>query len=346
MPNYRRTYSHGRQLSAGFTLVELLVVIAIIGILVALLLPAVQAAREAARRMSCSNNLKNLVLAAHNYHNAYKMFPSSATLAKDTGSSPGLHVLLLPYIEEEALSQQVQEVFRKSGNIDPIGTLREVGLALLWCPSSDITIFHDYTTEGHATSTYFGVTGAGRNGYYYAGPKHGGGTGLEKSHCGDVDTDGVFYPYGTVKISEITDGTSQTLAIGERIYQLRSFFTGAFYSGVQDPPNFRPGEKICSHAAKNMRWGISSPEQSEAGYYVQGFDAPPGAKKDLKFNDMYWGSEHPGGAQFAFADGSVQLIREDINLTVIRNLATRNGEEIRDDTTIVEDLPGVPPPQR
>ena len=108
--NRRKSSTWWRQPHA-FTLVELLVVIAIIGILVALLLPAVQAAREAARRMSCSNNLKNMILAAHNYHDAFKSFPTSATADVEASEqSRGLHILLLPYIEESGLDDRIKQI--------------------------------------------------------------------------------------------------------------------------------------------------------------------------------------------------------------------------------------------
>lgn len=313
----------------GFTLVELLVVIAIIGILVALLLPAVQAAREAARRMSCSNNLKNIVLAAHNYHDSFGAFCASAELATTSNTGVGMHIKLLPFIEEGVLGDLVDEALKKSTNKSIGDVEAALGDALLdgdiniyWCPSRDTGEQEDYTSAGRALVTYFGVTGGARNCNFYD---------LEDSHCGDVFNDGVFYPYETVSMKKITDGTSQTLAIGERSYQLRSFFAGAFYDGGKP---YSGTTKVCSHAAKNMKWGITSPQS--AGYYVQEVDAPPGSPKTVLFNDLFWGSEHPSGAHFAYADGSVHFLGEDTNLTVLRSLASRNGGEAAGDETIVD----------
>lgn len=322
--------THRQHRGRGFTLVELLVVIAIIGILVALLLPAVQAAREAARRMSCTNNLKNIVLAAHNYHDSFGQFCPSAELpGKASDTSIGMHIRLLPYIEQGALNAVVTERLRQSQN----ETLDELALtdALLngdiniyWCPSRDQSEQEDFTTAGRALVTYFGVTGAGRNGNRYTTSNPG--------QCGEIFNDGVFYPYEAVKMKQITDGTSQTLALGERTYQLRTFFAGAFYNGTKP---YGPGTtQVCSHAAKNMRWGITTPE--EMGYYVQAQNAPPGSRKTILFNDLFFGSEHPSGANFAYADGSVHFLPSDTSVTVLRNLASRNGGEITDDETVVD----------
>ncbi len=326
--------SHPRVQRSGFTLVELLVVIAIIGILVALLLPAVQAAREAARRMSCSNNLKNIVLAAHNYHDSFGAFCASAELATESSTGVGMHIKLLPYLEEGVLGDLVDQALKKSANKSVGEVEAALSAALLngditvyWCPSRDDAEQEDYTAAGRALVTYFGVTGGARNGNFYN---------LEDSHCGDVFNDGVFYPFEQVSMKKITDGTSQTLAIGERVYQLRSFFTGAFYSGGK--PYSPTTTKVCSYAAKNMKWGITTPAAS--GYYVQEVETPAGAPKTVLFNDLYWGSEHPSGCHFAYADGSVHFLNSDMSVTVLRSMATRNGGESNLEEAFVEPTTG------
>lgn len=329
----RRNYSTPNRPLHGFTLVELLVVIAIIGVLVALLLPAVQAARESARRMSCNNNLKNMMLAAHNYESSFGEFPTSATQITGDEHASSLHILLLPYIEQGNLNDQVKARLKQFNTndirvIDDL--LRQVFTALYWCPSQ-IAQAGEYNSEGVQTTTYFGVMGTGRNGDCMRGKVYGGTGTLEQGHCGTVSLDGVFIPFENVKISDISDGTSQTLAIGERAYQLRSYFTGAWISGSSP----ETATKICSHASKNMRWGITTPE--EMGYYTASGDAPPGAKKDILFNDLFWGSAHSGIVPFAFADGSVHNLSEDIDLVVLKNLATRNGGETQESLNVLDD---------
>lgn len=319
----------------AFTLVELLVVIAIIGALVALLLPAMQAVREAARRMSCVNNLKNMMLAAHNYNEAHGQLPAgSLPLDDDETGSRGLHFELLDYIEQGVLKDA-------ASTEAPAAELFATFVDLYWCPSHPAIETEDYTLDGYPTTTYYGVMGAGRHGniWWVSGEE---GKPLEQGHCGHVYKDGMFYPYEHVKLKSVTDGTSHTLAIGERIYQLRSFFHGASISGAA---NYRDATKICCQPAKNMRWGITTPER--AGYYSAAQTYPPGAVRNVLFNDLFWGSDHPGGVQFAFADGSVHALDKATSLIVLQNLATRNGGERNDAETFKDSYtPGGPPPQQ
>ena len=283
----------------AFTLVELLVVITIIGILIALLLPAVQAAREAARRLQCSNNLKQIGLALHNYHTAHKSFPCGAGMAPySEGMSQGYcsigwHVDILPYIEQQSLYEGGPAV----------------ALPVYVCPSAG-EVVADLGDPRPGTS-YFGVTGAGKNGRFKD---------LEDSHCGDYYTDGVFYPLSSTRVADIRDGTSNTLAVGERTYVIRSWKSGTLWET-------NPDTKVCVYSAKNVRWPINI-SLDEVGYYAFDSNAPSGAPKTLLFNDVMYGSRHPGGAQFAFADGSVHFLPETIDLTVYQDLATIDGGEV------------------
>lgn len=336
---FRMSHLSGqRRPSSAFTLVELLVVIAIIGVLVGLLLPAVQAAREAARRSSCSNNEKNMALACLNYESALGAYPSAAALPEELAgggtakSSRGFHIQILPYIEQEGVQQAVEaydEFLLSGGGNQQAGAPAEIAglfLSLYWCPSvesdrEDVS-FGSGTSAG--SSTYFGVMGAGRNGdcvrgkaYEPNGPGH-----LELGHCGSVARDGMIVVYQNAESKDVSDGTSNTMMLGERLYELRSFFNGA---RVISGSNLDNATKICVDAAKNMRWGITTPE--ETGYYVQSTTAPPGAAKIVAFNDFFWESDHAGIVLFAFADGSVRSISKDTELYVLKNLATRNGSE-------------------
>ncbi|QDT67280.1 hypothetical protein MalM25_01770 [Planctomycetes bacterium MalM25] len=324
----------------AFTLVELLVVIAIIGILVSLLLPAVQSAREAARRMSCTNNLKNMALACHNYESTHGELPRAAREPEDGfKSTRGLHILLLEFIEEGAFADLIQaydESVARQNAQQQAGLPPEIQNAfnqVYWCPSleptdADISI-------GSASSTYYGVMGAARNGHCMRGSafEPGGPGHLELNHCGTAAWDGVIVAFNDVRMKDITDGTSHTLMIGERVYELRSYFNGAraiSYDGTGQPT------KVCIDSAKNMHWGITTPE--ETGYYIwNGASAPPGAPKIVTFNDLFWGSAHPGVALFAFADGSVRPLQDDTEIEILENLATRNGGELDDATDVFDD---------
>lgn len=294
----------------GFTLVELLVVIAIIGLLVALLLPAVQAAREAARRMSCQNNLKQFALATQNYHDAKLRFPAAGNMLAAAGalSSSGLHIELLPYVEQSALGQIVKGQ-PNSANIEE--AVKSITIPFFFCPSVDRGLY-GYTDGAWGVSTYSGIMGAGR-------PEHV--RQLEMSHCGSYYTDGIFYPNSEVHIKDVTDGTSQTAIFGERAYELRTLFTSVWWEGGSlNAPN-----KVCVYPAKNLRWPIGNPDKT--GYYIRDTLAPPGAPKTILFNDIPFGPNHANGTQFAFADGHIGNLSEDVDFSVLQNLATRNGEE-------------------
>jgi len=303
-----RVVERANAVRGGFTLVELLVVIAIIGILIALLLPAVQSAREAARRVQCANNLKQIGLACQQYESKWGVFPPGAFMSRLPDQAvAGWHVSILPYLEGTTLAHGLRD-FLHDVNDSTIDALRDCVVATYLCPSATNALSD--AGGGDAATHYFGVNGPGRGGHV---------KNLEKSHCGNMSTDGILYPGSAVPIAKVRDGTSNTLLIGERIYLMRPWTHGAWWSGS-------PDRKHCSYATKNVTWPLNT-GTDDVGCYV--FDSSiPGCPRTLLFNDFMFASEHPDGVQFAFADGSVHFVTETIDFSILGDLATRAGGEV------------------
>src|SRR5687768_5107737 len=182
---------------AGFTLVELLVVIAIIGVLVALLLPAVQAAREAARRSQCSNQLKQFIIAAHNYHDTMLVFPAGRN-RRDI--SP--HAALLPYYEQTNVHNLVD--YTKSWNHANNAAARSAKIAFFNCPSDP----QNFVPAGYAGTSYRANQGSG---VLWGQPP----TNPSDPNFGMPGPNGIFYENSYLNMSAITDGTSNTAAFSE-----------------------------------------------------------------------------------------------------------------------------------
>lgn len=302
-----RTSASDRRKPHGFTLVELLVVIAIIGILIALLLPAVQAAREAARRMQCSNNLKQIALALHNYHDAMKCFPPVGTTFWNTGTMEVSWLYpVLPYMEQ----MSVYEEMKKAPNAYHATLSKQVAPAFV-CPSDGQNEF-DYISIAaeQRTANYNAVMGPGRD------DKHLGSGSLPYGYAA---TDGIIYMYSKTRIGHIQDGTSNTLLVGERISDLRLWSKG--WMDKANPTVFQ---------GKNVTWPMNTDPTVLCYRHTTKPGGCPSASQEMAFNDIDFGSRHPGGAQFAFADGSVQFLEETINFETYGDLATRDGGEVAD----------------
>ena len=291
----------------GFTLVELLVVIAIIGILIALLLPAVQAAREAARRMQCTNNLKQISLAVLGYESSYRQFPAGCVVSVPgncTGGDcrgTGFLVTILPYIEQRDVYDLYKPCYESArGWISWWGVPghAEITMPMYICPSEG------KWPEIPDRKSYFG--GAG-------------GTDLGLTHWrGDTYHDGVLYVNSFVKLRDITDGTAQTLMVGECTHDhLRDDGHGSFHgpygwfyggSVLQWDPD---REQVSAHSLCHTK-------------YTLGSRITPGF---ANHNDMPFCSEHAGVVNFAFCDGHVRFLPVTIDHIVYKALATRGTSE-------------------
>ncbi len=305
-----------RCLRSGFTLVELLVVIAIIGILIALLLPAVQAAREAARRMQCTNNLKQLGLALHNYHDTHRSFPSGSITgppnganinnpweaARSSGSGDsnqhGTSWLLriLPFIEQGPIYQQWNVTTNVIGN----AAIAQLDIAAFYCPSrrSEVTeqqrlLNSNWTGGGN---DYGGCAGSGMT--FATGTGKPFDTASSATQRWDHGARrGIFWRNSNTRFMAIQDGTTNTIMTGEL--------------------------QRLNHASDPL-------QQSQDGWAVGGsatlFSTHEGWGGNLgAINNKYFespGSRHTGGANFGMADGSVHFISETIDREIFRYLGS------------------------
>ncbi|MBA4063874.1 MAG: prepilin-type cleavage/methylation domain-containing protein [Isosphaera sp.] len=305
--------------SVGFTLIELLVVIAIIAVLIGLLLPAVQKVRESAARTKCQNNLKQIGLALHNYHDAFGALPR----AGERRNELSWHVYVLPYLEQENLFREFDLAtagdYRGMRKNDPHGFRRMPGYL---CPSSPRerapTAAPHRVNSGEFvggqppyTTHYYGIHGPkGTNpatGLAYPADASGSEGGFAKSGFFPRDTTTTAQDAGR-RLTDATDGTSSSILVGEMSWEnnqtgtrYRTWVRGCDSSGSAEP-------FVCA-GTKNV--------VNRMNTYATNV-----------FNDLAMGSQHAGGANFCFGDGTVRFLRESIPLDTYKALASINGGEV------------------
>ncbi len=316
---------------SAFTLIELLVVIAIIAVLIGLLLPAVQKVREAANRMKCQNNLKQIGLALHNYHDSNRMFPPSGTKSP-SGTSAGdgysIHVFLLPFIEQENLFKTIDFSFAvgdTNGNTGP----RALVIPTFQCPSDPMK----QLPAGWGGNNYRANNGVSIvNGY--------GGSDDKGVNAKMPPPDGGFFTNSKYRMGDITDGTSNTAAFSEHI-------KGDFSDAISTPnaDTYKPGtypgtpdEAMAQCNAINITdlafQGNSNggaPWMSHSHTTTRYWHAfPPGARSCMYPPQRISTSANSGHGNMVnvlLFDGSVRSVSYSVNLATWRALGTRNGSE-------------------
>jgi prepilin-type N-terminal cleavage/methylation domain-containing protein len=351
---------------SAFTLIELLVVIAIIGILMALLLPAIQKVREAANKMLCGSNLRQIGIALHNYHNDYNKFPPgnvsavpmsaqgcfSGTSASSPNPGPPWSALILPYIEQTALANNLNlngtfpSSYSDAGLAPPPTNLNPAAynpitnsplysrVSLYQCPStpagmlpwvSVATVGNPLPGVERTTMNYFACMGGGLDEPATANRRASAGG--QNCTCGTVGapfpnarflihwTNGYMHVNSKKRISDATDGTSNSILVGETIYQNMQVNRG-WASGhrTRHGSNNGPGNITGTYRAIN----------SGKALYEAFSDKRTDQNIHNHLMNTCFGSLHAGGAQFCFGDGSIRFLNENMNLAIYRTLGSIN----------------------
>jgi prepilin-type N-terminal cleavage/methylation domain-containing protein len=313
------------QRSTAFTLVEILVVVAIIGILIALMLPAIQAARESARKSQCANNLKQIGLGMHGYLDSHKAFPPGYTsrVRPDHDDGPpgwSWGARIMPFIEEVALHDEID--FEASLRDAVSEKVRLTSVPLFLCPSDDM--FEPIIDIPSKSSTLIICKAAAGNYVASAGTIR-----PTCKLCRDA-FDGVFGRNRAIKPKELQDGLSKTLAVGERA----SYWSRPAIWGVL------PNSKVIDNQQKGLF--AAGPAYVLGTTFNEGFNIESNEDMDHGTDGTFaesYGSRHPGGAFFLFCDAGVRFVYDDADPAIMNALSTRDGNPHSGEERIIHESP-------
>lgn len=356
-------FSRQRIKSQGFTLVELLVVIAIIGILIGLLLPAVQSARASARRTQCSNRLKQIGLALHNYHDTHRHLPAGyESFATRDGSGPseaaidpvtwdaapgwGWNAAILPFIEQTALADSINiesavwspenkaavgftpTIFlcpSSGGPTDPFVVLDESGEPLMRY-GRPIELGRSHYVASHGQESCWGECGSASTGEVFSNIYTGETRIVEVNGDASKIADGPFFRNSRTLLTDVTDGLSTTIFIGEHSSTLSDKAWAGVVPGATVFPRFTSPENGPDAAATLtlVHAGPSGGELDITGFPI----IHPVNFPTYHVGQMY--SDHPGGGMVLFGDGSTRFVSEQISLMLFAKLSSMDEQEAID----------------
>ena len=299
----------------AFTLVELLVVIAVIGILVGMLFPAIQAVRGAARRSSCLNNLRNIVLAAHNYEATNQAFPKA-----DDGEGSSLFVELTTFLDQQFLYERsLEDLGPSETRADRLRELSDIPFETLFCPATPEQFQKANVTtpdQGEFTTHYYGVAGLLGSGNSSDGTRTYTYKELDLAvdpTGGPVSLNGIFSPDAEGRFSlarglqDIRDGASNTI----------------MFSEVSQSPDLTGTTTDRGGWAFGAEYKTGSGEQPmEKFYSAKSISENINGTTNTDVNELAFGSTHNGGANVSFADGSTRFLRDRLSLDILKTIAS------------------------